>query len=261
MKKEILVKRIVAFVLVATLTVGICACKSSDVKAVESLIDEIGTVTFDSDESITNAENQYAALSDSDKNKVENYSVLENAREEYDNLFVNIHNVEDAIDAIGSVDIDSENSINYAEDAYRNLSSDEQALVNNLDILEAARSDYDELESLYDAEIEILIACLDSAEYKMDFVSRNVGNVNGSGYMGFAVSFMDECEDVFNDVDRNYLRPEVLAELEDVEDDIQDVVDNLYTLRNTNNYSDVAPCRNSANTAMSSISALRNMID
>ena len=53
------------------------------VKEVMRLIDAIGTVTADSDEAITAAENAYAALGDTEKKLVENYAVLTEARLQY----------------------------------------------------------------------------------------------------------------------------------------------------------------------------------
>ena len=82
---EKIMKKLVPAVLVmaAVLCLGACG-KSSAVKAVEDSINAIGEVTVDSKDAIKAAEDAYAALSDSDKSKVENYGTLTAAK---DSLF------------------------------------------------------------------------------------------------------------------------------------------------------------------------------
>lgn len=60
--------------------------KSKAVKSVESLISEVGDVTLDSEESIQAAEDAYNALSDEEKEQVENSAELESKKKELASL-------------------------------------------------------------------------------------------------------------------------------------------------------------------------------
>ncbi len=74
-------KRIISLVLVLALCLSLCACgKSKAVKNVEAMIDAIGEVTVDSEAAVVEAENAFDALTDEEKDKVENYAVLIEAR-------------------------------------------------------------------------------------------------------------------------------------------------------------------------------------
>lgn len=64
--------------------------KSESVKNVESLISSIGTVTLDSEEQITAANEAYNALSDEEKKQVSNYDTLLDAEKEYDSLGIKL---------------------------------------------------------------------------------------------------------------------------------------------------------------------------
>ena len=73
----------------ATLTIIICCVlwgcgKSEAVKNVESLIDGIGEVTLESEESIKTAEEAYNSLNEKEKEKVENADQLVSKKEELD---------------------------------------------------------------------------------------------------------------------------------------------------------------------------------
>lgn len=74
-------KKIIALVISIAIASSFCACgNSSAVKAVEKSIDAIGEVSIDSKDEIESVENAYNALSDTEKKKVKNYSVLEEAK-------------------------------------------------------------------------------------------------------------------------------------------------------------------------------------
>lgn len=67
-------KRVLAFVLVLVLSLGLCACKNKDVKNVEAMIDELNAdSTY---QQIYAVYSQYNALSDKEQKKVENLSDL-----------------------------------------------------------------------------------------------------------------------------------------------------------------------------------------
>lgn len=78
-------KKIIALVLCAVMLLSLCACgKSKKVQNVDDLILAIGEVSLDSADKIETAESAYAELSEKDKEKVENYSILLDARKTYD---------------------------------------------------------------------------------------------------------------------------------------------------------------------------------
>lgn len=70
-------KKLIAALLLAALTLSLTAC--GEVRKVQGLIDAIGTVTADSGDAIFAAKDAYDALSDEDRAKVENATVLEEA--------------------------------------------------------------------------------------------------------------------------------------------------------------------------------------
>ncbi|MCM1287952.1 MAG: hypothetical protein NC240_06535 [Clostridium sp.] len=62
----------------------LCACgKSKETQFVEEKISAIGTVTWENESAIVEAESAYEELSDKDKKDVENYNDLVSAREKY----------------------------------------------------------------------------------------------------------------------------------------------------------------------------------
>ncbi len=78
-------RKIVALVLCAVMLLSLCACgKSKKVQNVDDLILAIGEVSLDSADKIETAETAYAELSEKDKETVENYSILLDARKTYD---------------------------------------------------------------------------------------------------------------------------------------------------------------------------------
>ncbi len=109
------------------------------------LIDAIGEVTLDSGEAIAAANEAYGKLTDAEKEKVTNYSVLEAANKAYGELMGNIASVELAIDSIGSVTADSGDAIKDAREKYDELSDIEKAKVKNIDKLIAAEKSYKEI--------------------------------------------------------------------------------------------------------------------
>ena len=79
--------RILSVIICLALTLTLSACgKSEEVVSTESLISEIGTISFNSKETISEAEKAYNALSAEDKEQVSNYTDLETAKESYADL-------------------------------------------------------------------------------------------------------------------------------------------------------------------------------
>jgi len=85
-------KKTIALLLVLVMCLSLCACgKSEEVIAVEEKIASIGEVTIDKADVIMEANQAYAALSDEDKKKVENFDALQNAMETlHDAMFASI---------------------------------------------------------------------------------------------------------------------------------------------------------------------------
>ena len=132
-------------------------------KAVDDLIDAIGEVTADSEEAVQAARAAYDALTDAQKAEVKSYDVLTAAERRLANLQA-ILPVEDKIDAIGEVTLDSENAIQAARAAYDALTEEQKAEVKNYDVLTAAEARLADLqaakpvEKLIDAIGEVTLA-------------------------------------------------------------------------------------------------------
>lgn len=74
-------KKVFSVLLILALCLSLCACgKSKAVSNVESLIGAIGEVTVDSEAAVVEAEEAYNALTDKEKEEVENYADLVSAR-------------------------------------------------------------------------------------------------------------------------------------------------------------------------------------
>ena len=102
--------------------------------AVEKLIDAIGTVTLDSEETIKAARDGYDALTDAQKAQVGNYQTLLDAEAKLADLQA-ADAVEKLIDAIGTVTLNSEEAIKAARDAYDALTDAQKELVGNYQTL------------------------------------------------------------------------------------------------------------------------------
>ena len=133
---------------------------------VEKLIDAIGTVTLDSEETIKAARDAYDALTEEQKAQVGNYQTLLDAEVKLADLQA-VDAVEKLIDAIGTVTLDSEEAIKAARGAYDALTEEQKAQVGNYQTLldaEAKLADLqaaDAVEKLIDA---IGTVTLDSEE-------------------------------------------------------------------------------------------------
>ena len=102
-------------------------------------IDAIGEVTLASEEAITAARAAYEALTETQKEQVTNYNVLTAAEARLTDLKA-AKAVDDMIDAIGEVTLESENAIDAARAAYKALTEAQQAEVKSYDKLTAAEA-------------------------------------------------------------------------------------------------------------------------
>lgn len=125
-----------------------------DALVTDDAIGKIGTVTLNSLKAIEQAEGLYDALSRDARNLVKNYKTLSSARKEYTRLENAVKKASDAIDAIGTVTLNSEKAIKDARSAYDALKKDnlEGQLASKLSILTDAEKEYDHLfyQDIYD---------------------------------------------------------------------------------------------------------------
>ena len=125
------------------------------VKDVENLIADIGEVTLESKAKIDAARAAYDALDDAQKALVSNYETLTEAEAAYAALVAAAEQaeidaaaakgVEDLINAIGEVTLQSESAVNAARAAYDALTDTQKALVTNYETLTAAETRLAEL--------------------------------------------------------------------------------------------------------------------
>lgn len=101
------------------------------------LINEIGTITLDSEGAIKKAEEKYNSLTSVQKSKVTNYSTLTDARAIYD--------VMASINKIGTVNLNSKTLIELCEESYEALSEEQKKYVSNYSTLVEARKTYEVL--------------------------------------------------------------------------------------------------------------------
>ena len=117
------------------------------VAAVKELIDAIGEVTLDSGDAIDAARAAYDKLPEAKKVLVDNYEKLTAAEEAYTALVdaAAAKAVDDLIDAIGEVTLESGDAIKAARAAYDALTDTQKELVKNYEKLLAAEELYEEL--------------------------------------------------------------------------------------------------------------------
>jgi len=152
----------VAVVAIGLIVYFLCFFKNKKITDTEAAIKAIGTVTLDSEAQIETAEKLYDELTDKEKDKVENYEDLEDAREEYTELCdeAAAKAVDDLIQKIGVVERSSEGAIKEARDAYEELTKKQKKYVEKLDVLEHAEEDF---EYLHVKECEELITAIGDA--------------------------------------------------------------------------------------------------
>lgn len=127
------------------------------------LIDEIGSVTLDSEGKITAARAAYAALSSTEQKKVTNRQTLENAEARLKELW-ELKEEAAAVDTlilkIGTVTLNSNEKIAAAESAYESLAKkgeESKTMVRYLEKLKTARETYNQLKAEAIEEVEALI--------------------------------------------------------------------------------------------------------
>lgn len=142
MKKiPVLLLALVAVLLLLT------SCKSEEAKAVDSAIAALGEVTLESEKDISTIENMVESLEEADAKQLDNLDDLKKARETYENLVKEhaIEQIEDAINAIGTVTLDSKSAIETARSLFNSNEKEIQECVQNIDLLEQAERKFQEL--------------------------------------------------------------------------------------------------------------------
>ena len=138
-------------ILVLCICLSLVGCKSAAVRKTEKMIDEIGEVSLERAQVITVAMESYAALTEEEKEEVENFELLEESLKEL-TVLENVAAVEAAIDAIGTVTAESQDLISAANSAYDALTEEEKDMVQNVDVLTAAMITYMEVASRWEIQ-------------------------------------------------------------------------------------------------------------
>ena len=137
--------------IVAAVVLTMVFGKSENVKALEAQIASIGTVALDDRERIETAEKMQAALKPSELKKVGNLQELEEAREAYDALYArqvtkDITDIEQRINAIGEVTLDSETALRSIRDRYDSAEAEVRQGISNYEVLTAAEETFSTLQ-------------------------------------------------------------------------------------------------------------------
>lgn len=140
-------KRLISIVLAITMLMSLTACKSKAAQNVDDLIAAIGEVNITSDRAIIHAEQALEALEDKEKEQVEGKDILIAARTQYTQLILEqeADKIEEVIDSIGEVSMDSKDELEAARKKYSVAKADVKPLVKNLSKLEAAEEKYADL--------------------------------------------------------------------------------------------------------------------
>lgn len=118
-------KKTIVLILVFVMCLSLCACgKSEAVKNVETLIDDIGTISAASGSAIAAAESAYNALSEEEQREVENIAQLETLKVEYEEYMTS--SVADVVDEIDFYSYDQRSGKSGLLNAYYSYMTDEQ---------------------------------------------------------------------------------------------------------------------------------------
>ena len=128
------------------------------------LIDDIGEITPGSGAVLDEARVAYDALPENVRTFVSNYGQLEDAEASYQEATSAVTAVEDAIDGLGEITVDSRDDMDAAWDLYNALPESSREYVENFSELENAENTYDTaVEEQGLADIQALI---DAGEYQ-----------------------------------------------------------------------------------------------
>ena len=129
-------KRGLSLALVLVMVLSLSACgKSKAAQGVDDQVSAIGEVTLDSADKIAAAEGALAGLTEEDRKQVDGADKLAKTHIAYEALVV-----EETINAIGTVTLESDSAIAAARKAYDGASAEVQAAVTNADVLSDAEA-------------------------------------------------------------------------------------------------------------------------
>lgn len=212
------------------------------VDAVVKLIDELGEISLQSIAKIEAAERAYAALSEDEQGRVENYQTLLDARAAYNELKQNadkeaadlaaaegVDSLIDAIGAIADITLESEDAIVAARNAYDALTEDQKALVAGLAVLEEAEDALEGLK-LDKAAVDAVIAkineigevtypdskdAIDAAKIAYDELADDIkGQVTNKGVLDAAIAKYEALEVDYNAVQNVIAKIEAIGSVE-----------------------------------------------
>ena len=202
-----------------TLVVSSCG-KSQEVKNVEQMISAISMIAVGDETPIIEAEKAYSALSAEDKQQVEDLNSLQEARTSFDKWAADKAEadvVEEKIDQIGEVTLDSLRLIIAARSVYNGLNAAQKELVGNYNVLTAAEDSYPKL------QIEKVVSLIESIG-NVTLESNKVVKEAESAFNGLETSLKEQVS--------NYsilksaletLIPLVVGNVEDLIDAIGDI--------------------------------------
>ena len=160
---------------------------------VDQMIEDIGEVTLGNEMIILKAERAYAALSAVEQEYVAGKETLENARKTFTAL--RIARVEELIDAIGEVTLDSEKKILSAKTAFAELSEADQKTVKNAKQLTDAQALFEQMK---EEESQRKIAEAETAIEAIGTVSEESGDLLKAAEKAYGALSAEEKEQVKN---------------------------------------------------------------
>ena len=180
--------------------------KQLEITAVTEAIDNIGSVTLESENLIENARSLYDKYQDNIQSEITNIDKLLNAESVLNDL--KVERAYNLIEAIGTVTLDSKESIQLADEAFSSVPANERSRIKNSAILSEARTTYKALEDeqkrqqeIEDAKklirvTKVAVSSPDSAGGVMlyfNFVNNSDKTIK---YLHFGVTFYNAVNDV-----------------------------------------------------------------
>lgn len=149
-------KKIYVTLIVLSTFLLLTACgKTEEAQAVDDMILSIGEISEDSEADILEAELAYNKLTEKDQKSLDNYDLLIEARNSYDQLRADI--VIAAINGIGTIDENSGQVLDEANALYESLTDSQKDLVENYSDLASAEETYGNLQA---NQVEKLIGAI-----------------------------------------------------------------------------------------------------
>lgn len=194
-------KLLLLMIFIACVLLSACG-KSEEASRVDQLIVNIGEVSLNSEAQITEAESSVSALAEQDYKQLEHLNELESARTQYNQL--RAEEVEKVIFQIGSITVESEETISTAREYYDDASSAVQALVTNYNLLLEAE---EEFPAVCAAEVEELIAKIGTVSLeKEEQIKEARARFNSLSFTAMQMvtnsQVLKDAEDSYKDLER-----------------------------------------------------------